>query len=187
MGKSAQAFRTIREVADWLGVQAHVLRFWESKFSQIRPVKRAGGRRYYRPADMALVGGIKTLLHDDGLTIRGVQKLIREQGVAHVAAFAPPIDDLADPIEGAADGPAAVGAAATGGAQVIDLPRPRAPAQAELSFAPIAGGGTRAETGPGRGAAHTSQDAAGCGARPPWRRGRRCRDGVRKWGWPCWR
>lgn len=92
MSKSSQAFRTIREVADWLDVAAHVLRFWESKFPQIRPVKRAGGRRYYRPADMELVGGIKVLLHDRGLTIRGVQKMIREEGVAAVAALSPPVD-----------------------------------------------------------------------------------------------
>jgi len=91
--KSPQAFRTIREVADWLGIEAHVLRFWESKFSQIKPVKRAGGRRYYRPADMQLVGGIKVLLHDQGLTIRGVQKLIREDGTGHVAALSPPLED----------------------------------------------------------------------------------------------
>lgn len=91
--KSPQAFRTIREVADWLEVEAHVLRFWESKFSQIKPVKRAGGRRYYRPADMRLVGGIKHLLHDQGLTIRGVQKLIREEGVAHVSDLSPALDD----------------------------------------------------------------------------------------------
>lgn len=92
MSKSSQAFRTIREVADWLDVAAHVLRFWESKFPQIKPVKRAGGRRYYRPADMELVGGIKVLLHDRGLTIRGVQKMIREEGVAAVAALSPPVD-----------------------------------------------------------------------------------------------
>jgi DNA-binding transcriptional MerR regulator len=85
MSKSPDAFRTIREVADWLGVAAHVLRFWESKFSQIRPVKRAGGRRYYRPADMELVGGIKVLLHDRGMTVRGVQRMLREEGVAAVA------------------------------------------------------------------------------------------------------
>jgi len=91
--KSPQAFRTIREVADWLGIEAHVLRFWESKFSQIKPVKRAGGRRYYRPADMQLVGGIKVLLHDQGLTIRGVQKLIREDGTSHVATLSPPLED----------------------------------------------------------------------------------------------
>ena len=90
--KKPQAFRTIREVADWLGVEAHVLRFWESKFSQIKPVKRAGGRRYYRPADMALIGGIKVLLHDQGLTIRGVQKIIREEGVAYVSSLSPAID-----------------------------------------------------------------------------------------------
>lgn len=94
MAKSAQAFRTIREVADWLGVAAHVLRFWESKFQQIRPVKRAGGRRYYRPDDIALIGGIKTLLHDRGFTIRGVQKMIAEDGEEAVAALAPSLETL---------------------------------------------------------------------------------------------
>ncbi|MCR9067484.1 MAG: MerR family transcriptional regulator [Rhodobacteraceae bacterium] len=93
MAKSAQAFRTIREVADWLGVEAHVLRFWESKFPQIKPVKRAGGRRYYRPADMQLIGGIKVLLHDEGYTIRGVQRLIKEDGQEAVTAKAPPLDE----------------------------------------------------------------------------------------------
>lgn len=91
MSKSADAFRTISEVADWLGVPAHVLRFWESKFTQVKPVKRAGGRRYYRPADMQILGGIRKLLHDDGMTIKGVQKLIREQGLATVAALSPPL------------------------------------------------------------------------------------------------
>ena len=92
MDKSPDAFRTISEVAEWLGVQTHVLRFWESKFSQVKPVKRAGGRRYYRPTDMQLLGGIKKLLHDDGMTIKGVQKLLREEGVAHVAGFSRPLD-----------------------------------------------------------------------------------------------
>ncbi|MDK3016348.1 MerR family transcriptional regulator [Pseudodonghicola flavimaris] len=92
MAKSPDAFRTISEVATWLGVQAHVLRFWESKFTQVKPVKRAGGRRYYRPSDMRLIGGIKTLLHDDGMTIKGVQKILREQGVAHVSSLSPPLD-----------------------------------------------------------------------------------------------
>lgn len=86
-GKSAEAFRTISEVAELIGTPAHVLRFWESKFGQIRPVKRAGGRRYYRPADVALIDGIRRLLHDDGMTIRGVQKILREQGPRHVAAL----------------------------------------------------------------------------------------------------
>lgn len=94
MSKSADAFRTISEVAEWLGVQTHVLRFWESKFSQVRPVKRAGGRRYYRPADMLLLGGIRRLLHEDGLTIKGVQKVLREEGVAHVADLSKPLDEL---------------------------------------------------------------------------------------------
>ncbi|WP_170608794.1 MerR family transcriptional regulator [Ruegeria arenilitoris] len=95
MSKSPDAFRTISEVADWLGVQAHVLRFWESRFSQVKPVKRAGGRRYYRPNDMRLLGGIKKLLHDDGITIKGVQRILREEGVAHVAALSPDIDEAA--------------------------------------------------------------------------------------------
>ncbi|MDJ1007106.1 MAG: MerR family transcriptional regulator [Paracoccaceae bacterium] len=96
MEKSPEAFRTISEVADWLGVPTHVLRFWESRFAQIKPVKRAGGRRYYRPSDMALIGGIKRLLHDDGMTIRGAQKLLREKGVKHVAALSQPLDGGAE-------------------------------------------------------------------------------------------
>lgn len=92
MAKGPDAFRTISEVAEWLDVPTHVLRFWESRFTQVKPVKRAGGRRYYRPADMQLLGGIKRLLHDEGLTIRGVQKLLREEGVRHVAALSPSID-----------------------------------------------------------------------------------------------
>lgn len=94
MAKSADAFRTISEVADWLETPAHVLRFWESKFSQVKPVKRAGGRRYYRPSDMLLLGGIKKLLHHDGMTIKGVQKLLREQGIKHVSGHSQPLDDV---------------------------------------------------------------------------------------------
>ncbi|SPJ22409.1 MerR family transcriptional regulator [Palleronia abyssalis] len=92
MAKAPDAFRTISEVADWLDVPTHVLRFWESRFTQVKPVKRAGGRRYYRPADMELLGGIKRLLHDEGMTIRGVQKLLREEGIRHVSALSPPLD-----------------------------------------------------------------------------------------------
>ncbi len=101
MAKSPDAFRTISEVSDWLGTPTHVLRFWESRFSQVRPVKRAGGRRYYRRTDMALLGGIRRLLHDDGITIKGVQKILREKGAKHVCElclepFHPAADD-ADP------------------------------------------------------------------------------------------
>lgn len=76
--KSAQAFRTISEVAAELDVPQHVLRFWESKFSQVRPLKRGGGRRYYRPEDIDLLRRIRTLLYDDGYTIKGVQRLLKE-------------------------------------------------------------------------------------------------------------
>lgn len=78
--KSADAFRTISEVADDLDVPQHVLRFWEGKFSQIRPLKRGGGRRYYRPDDVDLLRGIRRLLHVEGYTIKGVQKVLRDQG-----------------------------------------------------------------------------------------------------------
>lgn len=91
MDKSPDAFRTITEVADWLDTPAHVLRFWESRFSQIKPVKRAGGRRYYRPIDMLLLGGIKKLLHDDGTTIKGVQKILREHGIKYVQSLSQPV------------------------------------------------------------------------------------------------
>ncbi len=87
MDKAPDAFRTISEVAELLETPAHVLRFWESRFPQIKPVKRAGGRRYYRPADVALLSGIRQLLHSEGMTIRGVQKVLREQGVRHVASL----------------------------------------------------------------------------------------------------
>ncbi|WP_460020659.1 MerR family transcriptional regulator [Magnetospira thiophila] len=79
-GKSVTAFRTISEVATELGLQQHVLRFWETKFTQITPVKRAGGRRYYRPEDVAILRRIRDLLHGEGYTIKGVQKLLREEG-----------------------------------------------------------------------------------------------------------
>lgn len=80
MSKSPDAFRTISEVADDLDLPQHVLRFWESRFNQIKPMKRGGGRRYYRPEDVDLLRGIKSLLYDEGYTIRGVQRLLKEQG-----------------------------------------------------------------------------------------------------------
>lgn len=86
--KAKDAFRTISEVADKLGVQQHVLRFWETKFSQVRPLKRGGGRRYYRPEDVALLQRIHHLLYTEGYTIKGVQKLLKEQGKATVIAQA---------------------------------------------------------------------------------------------------
>lgn len=88
--KSAQAFRTISEVAEVLDTPAHVLRFWESKFPQIKPMKRGGGRRYYRPEDVSLLRGIRELLYVDGLTIKGVQKVLRERGQRHVAGIGEP-------------------------------------------------------------------------------------------------
>lgn len=84
MAKDNDAFRTISEVAEELDLPKHVLRFWEVKFPQIRPMKRGGGRRYYRPEDMDLLRGIRHLLHAEGYTIKGVQKILREQGIEQV-------------------------------------------------------------------------------------------------------
>ena len=82
--KSPEAFRTISEVSKDLSLPQHVLRFWETKFAQIKPIKRGGGRRYYRPEDVDLLKGIKNLLYNDGYTIRGVQKVIKENGSKNV-------------------------------------------------------------------------------------------------------
>ena len=82
--KSPEAFRTISEVSKDLSLPQHVLRFWETKFSQIKPIKRGGGRRYYRPEDIELLKGIKNLLYNDGYTIRGVQKVIKESGARKI-------------------------------------------------------------------------------------------------------
>jgi DNA-binding transcriptional MerR regulator len=83
--KSPEAFRTISEVSTELDVPQHVLRFWETRFSQVKPIKRAGGRRYYRPEDVDLLRGIRALLYSDGFTIKGVQKILRDRGLRHVA------------------------------------------------------------------------------------------------------
>jgi len=105
LDKAPDAFRTISEVADEIDVPQHVLRFWESRFTQIKPMKRGGGRRYYRPDDIDLLRGIRHLLYGEGYTIRGVQRILRDEGAAFVqdvwraGAATPPAqstDDLAD-------------------------------------------------------------------------------------------
>jgi DNA-binding transcriptional MerR regulator len=120
MDKSPDAFRTISEVAEHLDTPAHVLRFWESRFPQIKPVKRAGGRRYYRPSDVALLTGIKRLLHDQGLTIRGVQKILRDHGVRQVAGLTDDSVSLDDLSVAASD----IEAAPEAGFIAIDDPEP---------------------------------------------------------------
>ena len=103
MDKAPGAFRTISEVADEIDVPQHVLRFWESRFTQIRPMKRGGGRRFYRPEDVDLLRGVRHLLYGEGYTIRGVQRILREQGAAFVqtiwrtgAELPPPSDEDRD-------------------------------------------------------------------------------------------
>ncbi len=101
MAKSPEAFRTISEASGELGVPQHVLRFWETKFSFIRPMKRAGGRRFYRPQDLAVLAAVRRLLHVEGYTIRGVQKLHKEHGLRQMidpppSAPAPPSQSTID-------------------------------------------------------------------------------------------
>jgi DNA-binding transcriptional MerR regulator len=88
LDKAPDAFRTISEVADDLDIPQHVLRFWETRFAQIKPMKRSGGRRYYRPDDVDLLRGIRRLLYGEGYTIRGVQRILKEHGVKSVQALA---------------------------------------------------------------------------------------------------
>ncbi|MBN9479667.1 MAG: MerR family transcriptional regulator [Bordetella sp.] len=94
MAKSPKAFRTISEAAEEVGAPQHVLRFWETKFDFVAPVKRAGGRRFYRPDDILALKAVRRLLHDEGLTIRGVQRLVLDQGLARLAAYADPAATL---------------------------------------------------------------------------------------------
>ena len=95
-GKSAGAFRTISEVSHYLDVPQHVLRFWEGKFSQVSPLKRGGGRRYYRPEDVQLLERIRDLLYVDGFTIKGVQRLMRERGVKALLSHSEAISTVDD-------------------------------------------------------------------------------------------
>jgi len=172
MTKSPDAFRTISEVAELLETPAHVLRFWESRFPQIRPVKRAGGRRYYRPADIALLTGIRHLLHDDGMTIRGVQKILREHGVRHVSGMSD------DPGDTSGDTPSGTALTASGGdpepwppaaatkvetAQIIAIPTtPRRPEKPHLpDDNTVDTPATRASAAPDQGSAHEEPLSAG--------------------------
>ncbi|RZJ04403.1 MAG: MerR family transcriptional regulator [Brevundimonas sp.] len=108
MAKSPNAFRTISEASDEVGAPQHVLRFWETKFPFVSPLKRAGGRRFYRPQDVVLLKAVRRLLHDEGLTIKGVQRLHKEQGLKRLAVYGDP-DGLVsfEPEGGAAPEPVA--------------------------------------------------------------------------------
>jgi len=141
--KAPDAFRTISEVADEIDVPQHVLRFWESRFPQIRPMKRGGGRRYYRPDDVDLLRGVRHLLYGEGYTIRGVQRILREQGVTFVQTVwsvsvdLPPDIDDEEIDEGGDENVAETGAAARAEPNLFAAVTPRAP---EPSAAPRAEG-----------------------------------------------
>ncbi len=119
-GKSADAFRTISEVADDLDVPQHVLRFWETRFAQIKPLKRAGGRRYYRPEDIELLRRIRELLYKHGYTIKGVQRLLKDHGLDQMPV--PPAVHVPEPVPAAAQAP--VMASAPAPAPVAAKPPP---------------------------------------------------------------
>ena len=138
MAKSPNAFRTISEAADEVGAPQHVLRFWETRFPFVTPLKRAGGRRFYRPQDVVVLKAVKRLLHQDGLTIKGVQRLHREQGLKRLAAYGDPDGVVTFEPEGGAAAepapPAAAGASPIRLRQVLaELEGARARLEAVLS------------------------------------------------------
>ncbi len=137
MDKAPDAFRTISEVAEEINVPQHVLRFWESRFAQIRPLKRGGGRRYYRPDDVDLLRGVRHLLYGEGYTIRGVQRILREQGLTFVqnvwrAGAEPPPPEIEEDRVGddGAEPHAATSADEEPAVPVTAAPRPGRPAHA---------------------------------------------------------
>ncbi len=134
MDKDADAFRTISEVAEELDLPQHVLRFWETRFTQIKPLKRGGGRRYYRPDDVDLVRAIKHLLYGEGYTIKGVQRILKEQGVRALVAMARAMlagETIADPEKNYAPEPEVP--ATPGFAGFAEAPAQRALAAPRLS------------------------------------------------------
>ena len=142
--KSVDAYRTISEVADELKLPQHVLRFWETRFPQVKPLKRAGGRRFYRPDDVALLRAVQALLYGEGYTIKGVQRLLAEFGARHVA------DALARSRVAAASGPAPEREEAAAGADGGEgngsvMPKDEPPNRRDPAFAPQRPPASRAE------------------------------------------
>ena len=136
MAKSADAFRTISEVSTELDVPKHVLRFWEQRFKQLKPLKRGGGRRFYRPEDVELIKGIQALLNRDAYTIRGVQRILKEQGVEMVKRLAS--GDATAPIASALQtGEAGAAPAATNGRRTAGARKARAGGETETDAAPV--------------------------------------------------
>jgi DNA-binding transcriptional MerR regulator len=136
LDKAPDAFRTISEVAEELDIPQHVLRFWETRFSQIKPMKRSGGRRYYRPDDVDLLKGIRRLLYGEGYTIRGVQRILKEHGIKSVQAVADETSAVSfnaiDPDEDGILAPFAKGRAGAAQPAAAAAPPPRvAPADRE--------------------------------------------------------
>lgn len=157
MDKSPDAFRTISEVADDLDLPQHVLRFWETRFNQIKPMKRGGGRRYYRPDDIDLLKGIRHLLYDQGYTIKGVQKLLKQNGPRFAIAIgagevttADALATLAKSEPAAAPPPTAEGASSPAEAGFDDdriVGKAKAPAGRRLFSLGSSDGGRDADTG----------------------------------------
>lgn len=144
MDKAADAFRTISEVSVELDVPKHVLRFWESRFPQIKPMKRGGGRRYYRPDDLELLRGVTKLLYRDGYTIRGVQRILRDRGTEYVKSFGIPN-----------------GAVIEGIAQEVQAPSPREAGAPQTAYA---GSVDRGRGARGKGKSARATRSAGTGA-----------------------
>ena len=150
MDKAPDAFRTISEVADEIDVPQHVLRFWESRFTQIKPMKRGGGRRYYRPDDVDLLRGVRHLLYGEGYTIRGVQRILRDEGSAFVQNVWRPGAELPPPPDGNDEPESFVEEVADARAEPSLFPRPGdgAPAERrEPTIVPVAAMRPSAQSG----------------------------------------
>jgi len=127
VGKGPDAFRTISEVADDLDVPKHVLRFWEKKFTHVKPMKRGGGRRYYRPEDVDLLRGIRALLHDEGYTIRGLQRVFRQHGINYIKNYAHVVEASNSAMRGANKRVPDIAGEAAGHAREAAMQRAKAP------------------------------------------------------------
>lgn len=140
MGKGPDAFRTISEVAADLDVPKHVLRFWETKFTHVKPMKRGGGRRYYRPEDVELLRGIRTLLHDEGYTIRGLQRVFRQHGVGYIKNYPHKTDPGVAAPQGTGSRLPDIAGEAAGHARKAAMQRARAPANSAKQAAAASAG-----------------------------------------------
>jgi len=159
ISKTTRAFRTISEAGDELGLQPHVLRFWESKFPEIKPIKRGGGRRFYRPDDIEFLRGIKTLLHDEKHPIKDVQKLIKKKGASRISELGRSVEKAARE-RSVADTDLLPDRIKAGEPIIRSSSKPRAPKAAPVAVAPVPAEPVAVPQAPSEPAPHAPEPAA---------------------------